>query len=40
MQHMQSFNVESLIALAARHSFKVEYCVNIDIEYVRYFFER
>lgn len=32
MQHMQSFNVESLIALAARHSFKVEYCANIDIE--------
>ena len=32
MQHMQSFNVASLTALAARYGFKVEYCMNIDIE--------
>lgn len=32
MQHMQSFDVESLTALAARHSFKVNDCTNIDIE--------
>ena len=32
MQHMQSFNIASLTALAARYGFKVEYCMNIDIE--------
>lgn len=32
MQHIQSFDVESLTALAAKHGFKVEYCANIDIE--------
>ena len=32
MQHMQSFDVAGLTALAARHGFKVEHCVNIDIQ--------
>ena len=32
MQHMQSFNVESLISLATRHGFKVQHCINIDIQ--------
>lgn len=32
MQHMQSFDVESLTALAVRHGFKVQHCANIDIE--------
>jgi 2-polyprenyl-3-methyl-5-hydroxy-6-metoxy-1,4-benzoquinol methylase len=32
MQHMQSFDVASLTALAGRHGFKVDNCLNIDIE--------
>ena len=32
MQHMQSFNIDSLKALGAKHGFKVEDCENIDIE--------
>ena len=32
MQHMQSFDIASLKALAARHGFKVENCVNMDME--------
>ena len=32
MQHMQSFNIESLNTLAASHGFKVDNCLNIDIE--------
>ena len=32
MQHMQSFNVDSLTVLAGRHGFKVETCMSIDIE--------
>lgn len=32
MQHLQSFNIESLIMLGAKHGFKVEECVNMDIE--------
>jgi 2-polyprenyl-3-methyl-5-hydroxy-6-metoxy-1,4-benzoquinol methylase len=35
MQHMQSFDVASLQALADRHGFKTEDCVNIDIEKLR-----
>jgi cyclopropane fatty-acyl-phospholipid synthase-like methyltransferase len=35
MQHMQSFDITSLKALAARHGFKVEDCVNIDMEKLR-----
>jgi ubiquinone/menaquinone biosynthesis C-methylase UbiE len=32
MQHMQSFDIAGLTALANRHGFKTEECVNIDIE--------
>lgn len=32
MQHLQSFNIESLTRLGTKHGFKVEECVNIDIE--------
>jgi cyclopropane fatty-acyl-phospholipid synthase-like methyltransferase len=32
MQHMQSFNISSLTALAARHGFIVEACRDMDIE--------
>ena len=32
MQHMQSFDIACLTALAVKHGFKVEHCVNIDIE--------
>ena len=32
MQHMQTFDITKLHALAARHGFKIEGCVNIDIE--------
>ena len=32
MQHMQSFNIESLMMLGTKHGFKVEECVNMDIE--------
>ena len=32
MQHMQSFNVDSLTALASRHGFTVETCMSMDIE--------
>jgi 2-polyprenyl-3-methyl-5-hydroxy-6-metoxy-1,4-benzoquinol methylase len=32
MQHMQTFDIAALNALAARHGFKVEGCFNIDIE--------
>jgi 2-polyprenyl-3-methyl-5-hydroxy-6-metoxy-1,4-benzoquinol methylase len=32
MQHMQTFDVAALHALAARHGFKVDSCINIDIE--------
>jgi len=32
MQHMQSFDVAALQALAARHGFSTDGCVNMDIE--------
>ncbi len=32
MQHMQSFDIAGLTALAAKHGFKTESCLNIDIE--------
>lgn len=32
MQHMQSFDIAAMHALAARHGFKVEDCINMDIE--------
>jgi cyclopropane fatty-acyl-phospholipid synthase-like methyltransferase len=32
MQHMQTFDIAALHALAARHGFKVDGCVNMDIE--------
>ena len=32
MQHLQSFNIESLTMLGTKHGFKVEECVNIDIQ--------
>ncbi len=32
MQHMQSFNIVSLKTLAALYGFKVENCVNMDME--------
>ncbi|MBK8519561.1 MAG: class I SAM-dependent methyltransferase [Ferruginibacter sp.] len=32
MQHMQSFNVESLTALATKYEFTVELCMSMDIE--------
>ena len=32
MQHMQSFDIASLHTLAARHGFKAQDCINIDIE--------
>ena len=32
MQHLQSFDVAGLTALGVNHGFKVEHCVNIDIE--------
>lgn len=35
MQHMQSFNVESLTALATKYGFAVEECMNIDIQKLR-----
>lgn len=35
MQHMQSFNIESLSALATRHGFKVDLCMSMDIEKLR-----
>ncbi len=35
MQHMQTFTVESLTALAMQHGFAVEYCENINIEKLR-----
>lgn len=35
MQHMQTFDIAALHTLAARHGFKVEDCINIDIEKLR-----
>ncbi len=35
MQHMQSFDVAALNALAAMHGFRTEGCVNIDIQRMR-----
>ncbi len=35
IQHMQSFTVESLQALAVQHHFEVAYCNNINIEKLR-----
>ena len=32
MQHMQSFNVETLAALANKYGFNVELCMSMDIE--------
>jgi len=32
MQHMQSFNIESLTALANKYGFNVELCLSMDIE--------
>jgi len=32
MQHMQSFDIESLMNLASQHGFAVDYCQNINIE--------
>ncbi|MFM6925025.1 MAG: class I SAM-dependent methyltransferase [Ferruginibacter sp.] len=32
MQHMQSFDIAALQALASRHGFNTEGCINIDIE--------
>jgi 2-polyprenyl-3-methyl-5-hydroxy-6-metoxy-1,4-benzoquinol methylase len=32
MQHMQSFNVDRLAALAGKYGFKVDDCVSMDIE--------
>lgn len=32
MQHLQSFNIESLTRLGTKHGFTVEKCINIDIE--------
>lgn len=32
MQHMQSFNTESLAALAHKYGFKVDTCMSMDIE--------
>lgn len=32
MQHMQSFNVDSLTALAGRYGFSVDTCISMDIE--------
>lgn len=35
MQHMQTFDIAGLNSLAARHGFKVEECINMDIEKLR-----
>lgn len=35
MQHMQSFNIESLTALADKYGFNVELCLSMDIEKLR-----
>lgn len=35
MQHMQSFDIAAIHALAARHGFKVEDCINLNIERLR-----
>jgi 2-polyprenyl-3-methyl-5-hydroxy-6-metoxy-1,4-benzoquinol methylase len=35
MQHMQSFNIESLAALANKYGFNVELCISMDIEKLR-----
>lgn len=35
MQHMQSFTIESLSALALRYGFRVDSCVSMDIESLR-----
>jgi len=35
MQHMRSFTIESIHALAKQHHFIVDYCDNIDIEKLR-----
>jgi cyclopropane fatty-acyl-phospholipid synthase-like methyltransferase len=35
MQHMQSFNIESLSALANKYGFTVEFCLSMDIEKLR-----
>ncbi|MEY2916944.1 MAG: hypothetical protein RIS73_658 [Bacteroidota bacterium] len=35
MQHMQSFTIENITALAKEHRFIVDYCDNIDIEKFR-----
>lgn len=32
MQHMQSFNIESLATLAGKYGFNVELCISMDIE--------
>lgn len=32
MQHMQSFNVDSLTALASKYGFNIELCISMDIE--------
>jgi 2-polyprenyl-3-methyl-5-hydroxy-6-metoxy-1,4-benzoquinol methylase len=32
MQHMQTFDIAALHALATKHSFKVDGCINMDIE--------
>lgn len=35
MQHMQSFNIDSLTALAGKYGFNVEVCMRMDIEKLR-----
>lgn len=35
MQHMQSFNIESLTALVGKYGFHVELCMSMDIEKLR-----
>jgi ubiquinone/menaquinone biosynthesis C-methylase UbiE len=36
MQHMQTFTVACLTTLATKHGFKVDNCVNIDIERLKF----
>ena len=35
MQHMQSFNIDSLSALAKKYGFNVELCMSMDIEKIK-----
>ncbi|MBL7701527.1 MAG: class I SAM-dependent methyltransferase [Ferruginibacter sp.] len=35
MQHMQSFNIESMDALAKKYGFNVNFCISMDIEKLR-----